>query len=238
MYQEMVSSLLSGLIGALLGGLITYLSTCKANKNNIELAERKEKREIRSVVLSIANELTSLLESYEEEMDNLYINLPNNNYLEWGYTITQDFMTIYNNNANKIGLIENDKIRILIIQCYTHLKKYIEYLLNYEQELKSFNCKRNSFIGYIYPQLINIECATANTTLEISYIKEQVSQDNWDHLLTGNLNEIQIRTFIKSDNQAIEDLIYFSQDLKEKYFELKKLFKETIAEIAKHYNNI
>ena len=41
MNQEMVSSLLSGLIGALLGGLITYLSTCKANKNNIELAERK-----------------------------------------------------------------------------------------------------------------------------------------------------------------------------------------------------
>lgn len=235
MEQQILISAISGLFGAILGGLATYISTFQTHKNNIKLVERKEFIEKRSVVLAIAAELTSLLDSYETEMDNLYKDLSNEQFLECSYAVTQDFMTIYNNNANKIGIIEDDQLRTLIIRSYTYLKRYIEYLLNYKEELESFINKRNSFIGLIYPEVIKTECATANTTLAIKCIKDRVSKNNWQHLRSGYLNEMQIKTFIESDEQAISDLKDYSNDLKNKYIELKKLFNETIDEISKQY---
>ena len=129
------------IIGAILGGLVTFLSTHQAYKNNINLEKQKEKLIERSVVLSISEELQSLICSYQEEMDKLYQNLPDNEFLDSSYSITQDFMTIYQNNANKIGLIEDDELRALIIKSYTYFKRYIEYLLNYAQMLEEFNKK-------------------------------------------------------------------------------------------------
>lgn len=224
------------IIGAILGGLATFLSTHQAYKNNINLEKQKEKLIERSVVLSISEELQSLICSYQEEMDKLYQNLPDNEFLDSSYSITQDFMTIYQNNANKIGLIEDDELRALIIKSYTYFKRYIEYLLKYAQMLKEFNKKRMIFIGNIYPKFINIECSTINTTLDISQIKELAQQHKWENLTSGYLTPVQIKTFIDSDNRAIEELVYFSQDLKVKYFELKTLFNKTIQKILLIYS--
>ena len=55
------------IIGAILGGLVTFLSTHQAYKNNINLEKQKEKLIERSVVLSISEELQSLICSYQEK---------------------------------------------------------------------------------------------------------------------------------------------------------------------------
>ena len=125
------------ILGALIGGVANFISTRQAHINNTNLEKRKEKLCERAVILSIAEELKSLLSSYETEMDYMFQTLPDNSFLESAYTITQDFMTIYSNNANKIGSIKNDELRALIITSYTYLKRYIEYLLNYANELEN-----------------------------------------------------------------------------------------------------
>ena len=92
------------------------------------------------------------------------------------------------------------------------------------------------FYWQTYPKFINIECSTINTTLDISQIKELAQQHKWENLTSGYLTPVQIKTFIDSDNRAIEELVYFSQDLKVKYFELKTFFNKTIQKFLLIYS--
>lgn len=230
------TSLISGLLGSAIGGFATYKAVDKAHEHNIELEKLKEAEEERNVILSIIEELKVLKETYQVEMDNIYNNLPQNEYILNTYTITQDFMTIYTHNSNKIGIIKDDKIRNLIIKSYTYLKKYIEYLLNYKDELNYFERARDEFIARAYPHLINTACSRANTTYEISNIKEMVNHNNWSWLNSQFLNPAQVQNFLNSDEKLKQDLIDASVDLKEKYIELKNLIDEVVNIGTNKYN--
>ena len=222
-----IITLISALLGAGIGGLTTYIATIQAHKNNIELEKLKEKETEKAVVLSIIEELKVLKETYQEDMDELYDNLPPNKYIETYYTITQDFMTVYSNNASKLGIIKHEKLRNSIIKTYTYLKKYIEYLLNYGTSIVYFEKCRSEFIARVYPNLINSACSKANNELEVSKIKDDVRHNNWGWFTAQYLTQAQVINFIKSDDEQIADLIYLSQDLKQKYYELKNLIDKT-----------
>lgn len=221
-------SFFSGLIGALIAGCISWLATIQTHKNNLELEEKKNKETEKAVVLSIVEELKVLKATYQNNMDYLYNNLQENKYIDVYYTITQDFMTIYSNNANKIGTIKDEKLRNLIIKSYTFLKRYIEHLLNYATELKDFEKCRSEFIARAYPNLINSACSKANNELEIDKIKKYFDKKIWTWLKTPYLNEAHVINFIKSDNEQIENLVYSSKYLKQMYDELKILIDDTV----------
>lgn len=222
-----IITLISALLGALIGGFATYKATMQAHKNNIELEKKKNEENEKAVVLSIIEELRVLKETYQDEMDKLYDNLPPQQYIEICYTVTQDFMTVYSNNASKLGIIKHEKLRNSIIKTYTYLKKYIEYLLNYGTSIMYFEKCRSEFIARAYPDLINSACSKANNELEISKIKNDVRNNNWAWFMTQYLTQAQVINFIKSDDEQIANLIYQSQDLKQKYLELKNLIDKT-----------
>ncbi len=246
--NQIFLSLLSGLIGAWYGGKKTLEASEKAYKNNLELEKRKLQDIEKSVVLSIMEELKVLKYTYEQDMDEMFndlipldvdintTNIENKSiYIESYYTITQDFMTIYNNNADKIGLISNTNLRNKIIETYTLLKKYIEELLNYKDIFDKFISNQNIFVAKVYPSQIDRSCSSANTKANIDYIINEVKNNRWQWLNSPYINPEQVKTFLKNNFQSEYELRFLSNDLKKEYFELKKLIDDIINIVDTQY---
>ena len=147
-----IITLLSALLGAGIGGFATYKATMQAHKNNIELEEKKNKETEKAVVLSIVEELKVFHEIYYPQMKEGFDQLnKENQYLDSYYIATQDFFTVYTNNADKIGMITDKELRNLIVKIYVFLKKYLEdfnILRIYHEELASNKA--------VYKELIDV----------------------------------------------------------------------------------
>lgn len=145
-----IITLLSALLGAGIGGFATYKATMQAHKNNIELEEKKNKETEKAVVLSIVEELRVFHEIYYPQMKEGFDQLnKENQYLDSYYIATQDFFTVYTNNADKIGMITDKELRNLIVKIYVFLKKYLEdfnILRIYHEELASNKAVYNELI--------------------------------------------------------------------------------------------
>lgn len=229
--NQVVLSLISGFVGAIIASIVAYRTTKQAHENNIKLEKLKEKETEKAVVLSIVEELKVLKNTYEKDMDVLYNKLSDDNYIEGYYTITQDFMTIYSSNANKLGMVQNEELRNLIIKSYTYLKKYIEYLLNYATDFTYFEKCRSEFIARAFPKVLNSACSRVDNTKEINAIKEFIRKNDWNWLDSPYLNEVQVINFLHSNDEQICNLKSSSKDLKQKYTELKNLIEKT-ADLA------
>ena len=118
--------------------------------NNIELEEKKNKETEKAVVLSIVEELKVFHEIYYPQMKEGFDQLnKENQYLDSYYIATQDFFTVYTNNADKIGMITDKELRNLIVKIYVFLKKYLEdfnILRIYHEELASNKAVYNELI--------------------------------------------------------------------------------------------
>jgi len=222
---QIIISSLSGIIGVFVGGFITN----KIKKDEFKLYEI-------ATALSIIEELRVLKEEYEQEFDTIFEDVNKQQYLTTFYVITQDYTTIFTQNSGEIGLIKNKELRNLIIKCYICLKKFIEYLVIYNNKLNSFDKNRVEFIGRTYPNLINTACSDINYDAEILKIKNLVCQNNWSWFNTPFLNQPQVISFLNSDDILIQDLISASKDLKNKYKNLKNNIEITIQLANKIYN--
>lgn len=213
---QIIISLISGLTGALLGAWVSF----KIKTDELKLYEK-------ATALSICEELKVLLEVYQEEFDKAYSDIGNGKFLIFEYSVTQDYTTVFAQNAGEIGLIKNKELRELIIKSYTYLKKYIEELLIYTNDYKNFNKLRNEFIARVYPYAINTACAEANNSEELRIIRSKIDAGDWSWLNTQFLNQVQVFTFFTSDDNKIKDLIFNSEELKKRFNELKDLINET-----------
>ena len=112
----------------------------------------------KATALSIVEELKVLGSEYQEEFDKQYEELNTKPYLTTIYEISQDYSTVYTQNAREIGLIKNATLRNLIIKSNILLKKYIEDLKIYKQLLgKHYELNKN-FVATAYPKLIDKLC--------------------------------------------------------------------------------
>ncbi len=214
--NPVVLSLLSGFFGALIGGHFAN----KLKNNELKIYEK-------ATALSIVEELKVLLDVYQKEFDDAYSEIGEGKFLVFNYQITQDYTTIYTQNAGEIGLIKNKELREAIIKSYTYLKKYIEELLIYTNNYKNFNKLRNEFIARAYPYAINTACAEANNSEELRIIRNKIEAGDWSWLNMQFLNQVQVLTFFTSDENKVKDLILNSEELKKRFNELKELINKT-----------
>ena len=132
------SNATSGLVGAVIGVWATSFSKYK----ELKLYEK-------ATVLSIVEELKVLKFSYENEFDNLYGDINGDDFLRTRYVISQDYMTVFTQNAGEIGLIKDEELRNLLIKSYMLIKNFIEDLKIYnelfEQHYEIANIKTNSY---------------------------------------------------------------------------------------------
>ncbi len=157
-WTTVIISIASAVIGALIAGYFTSEATKKAHIYNQKLKEDETKLYEKATALSIVEELKVLGSEYQEEFDKQYEELNTKPYLTTIYEISQDYSTVYTQNAREIGLIKNATLRNLIIKSNILLKKYIEDLKIYKQLLgKHYELNKN-FVATAYPKLIDKLC--------------------------------------------------------------------------------
>lgn len=249
--EPALMSLFSGFIGSLIGSIATFIATYISHQNNMKLENLKLYEQEKSVALSMMEELRTLKNIYESDMDDMFKNLlpadeclnESDNteqrlFIETCYSITQNFTTIYSCNADKIGLITNADLRSKIILTYTLLKKYIEELLNYNNTYEEFSENQKNFIARMYPDKIDKNCSKWDTNNEIDYIEKQIQNKAWQLPYSATINQEQINTFLKSNFNSKYTLRVFSNDLKEEYYKLKDLINQIINDTNSIYQNV
>ncbi len=228
-------TLVSGLLGAAIGGFATYKAVDKSHINNTVLEKEKEEKNEKNLILAINEELKVLKEAYEQELDTVLLNLKEDQYLTSYYTATQDFMTIYHGNANKIGYIKNKNLRNKIIKTYIFIKRYLEESLIYKKYLDNFYQNRQSFLATVYPNLVNGIFTNIKTAPEIAIIVESIGKNDWSWLKSQYINQEQVINFIKSDEQSFLQLIHLSKKIKQLYIQLKAEINSIIMIIESIY---
>lgn len=236
-WTTIICSAVAALIGALIGWGSTHCATNKAYKHNQELQEKELKTFEKATALSIVEELKILKELYEEEFDREYSTLGDHYYLNYTYTITQDYTTVFTQNAGEIGLIENEELRKLILNSYITLKKYMEYLIIYDKDLDKHDNRMKAFLSEIYPNLVKDCSSIINPSIEIENIRTLVDSGSWDWLSSCNVTQAQVINFLNSDLASIDDLKKQSHNLKSMYYRLKDLINQTITLAQKEYEN-
>jgi len=232
-YEKIISnqvflSLTSSFIGGIIGGYFSYKATDKSYKYNTQLQDKKRYVYEKATVLSIVEELKTLLEEYQYDFEETYKALNSQEYIEIRYVVSQDYSTIFTENAKDIGLIKDENLRKNIIKTHIHLKRYLEYLILYTTDFQHFEKARSEFIAKVFPNLIDSATSKANTAKEIANIKVCVQKENWSWLNSSLINQTQVMNFIASDEKLIRHLNKSSIDLKNRFYQLKESIPELI----------
>ncbi len=132
--QEVIMSELNialiGLGGIVVGGLISAITTfcatyCNHN-NEIKLFYKKEEQETVNATKAIITELSVLELILKNEFAPNIFN--NDEFLGYTYPLDTDYFVVYHANADKIGKINNDKLRVAIITIYSTAKFFRDAL--------------------------------------------------------------------------------------------------------------
>lgn len=121
----MLSELFSGLFGALLASLATvYLAQVTKENYDIERDEKYIDNLKISLVLAFRSEIESLFDLYENLKLKPWVEIKKRPILKM-VNIQYDYISIFNSNADKIGLFPHEDA-VEFIKFYTFTKAYID----------------------------------------------------------------------------------------------------------------
>ncbi len=116
----------AALIGALIGGIFTLKATATAIKDQNAKELRLEEKEVQNMLDAIGMEIGTLWSFHMKRIGGLVENLPDGGALEFYYPLTQDYFTVYNTNAGKIGSVKDRVLREAVVVCYNKCKKVVD----------------------------------------------------------------------------------------------------------------
>jgi len=114
------------LLGAVAGGYFTLRAARQAARREANREIRQEEKEVQNLLDALGVELEALWGFHQRRVGALVANLPDGKPLEIYYPLTQDYFTIYNSNAAKIGSIKDEKLRTAIVVTYNKCKKVVD----------------------------------------------------------------------------------------------------------------
>jgi len=117
---------LPALVGALVGGIFSMLSNKRAIREERAKEVRRDEKEVQNLLDALGVELGTLWNFHMARIGAMVENLPEGGALEFYYPLTQDYFTIYNNNASKIGQVKDPILREAIVVCYNKCKKVVD----------------------------------------------------------------------------------------------------------------
>lgn len=176
---------LSAMVGALVGGGFTAWASFSATKTAYRFAERKhehdEKMRLKRILQALHDEAETVWGMYNQQMGPYLDGLEDGKPVIILWRIEQDYFTVFHTNADNIGLIENERLRRMIIQTYAKAKGTID----------SFRMNNDLVLDY-KERAIRFE--NTNQTLD-------------KNLLDGSLNSLVIyATFLKERNKDLKQL--------------------------------
>lgn len=116
----------AALIGAAVGGMFTLKATDKAIREENYKELRREEKEVQNMLDSMGVEIGTLWMFHMNRIGGMVENLPEGGALEFYYPLTQDYFTVYNTNAAKIGCVKDAVLREAIVVCYNKCKKVVD----------------------------------------------------------------------------------------------------------------
>ena len=129
-YMELLMQNLYGFVaammGALVGGIFTLRATDKAIREERAKEIRREEKEVQNMLDAIGVEIGTLWTFHMNRIGAIVENLPADGALEFYYPLTQDYFTVYNTNAAKIGQVKDAVLREAIVVCYNKCKKIVD----------------------------------------------------------------------------------------------------------------
>lgn len=116
----------SALIGAVIGGFATLRATDRAIRVENAKEARNEEKELQNMLDSLGVEIDTLWTFHMARVGAMVEALTPDTALEFYYPLTQDYFTVYNTNAGKIGSVKDAKLRKAIVVCYNKCKKVVD----------------------------------------------------------------------------------------------------------------
>jgi len=123
--------LIASIIGAAIAGFCSLRATQNAHKNELKKQGQYQKKAIQNLLQSLNEEITILWKTYLWGVGNELEKLDDGQPLNIYYPLTQEYLTVYNNNSDLIGSIDNNELRSAIVEAYTMARSLIDsYRLN------------------------------------------------------------------------------------------------------------
>lgn len=116
----------TGLIGAAVGGMCTIYATRMTLREQARKEMHHEEKEVHSLLDAIGVEIGALWGFHMRRVGGIVEQMQDGDALEFYYPLTQDYFTVYNTNADKIGKINNPHLREAIVVCYNKCKKVVD----------------------------------------------------------------------------------------------------------------
>lgn len=234
-----ISSGVSAILGALVGGYYTLKSADKAHLHNLELEKNKQYKQEMTTIVSLAEELKVIMECYQDEFAQLFDTIKNDYYLRTSYIITQEYFTVYKNNADKLGLIQDDVLRNLFIKIHILLNRFIENLKIYDVSYKALLERRINILQTVLPQYFNARLLRG-FDVEKGFdefkklVKEQEKNSSQNDITARNVQ------FIENDKLEQDGLHEQSEELKNIFYiivELNQKIQDKVALIEGRKND-
>lgn len=124
--QQNLYGFVAGMLGALVGGIFTLIATNKAIREERAKEIRREEKEVQNMLDAIGVELGTLWGFHMRRVGAMVENLPEGAALEFYYPLTQDYFTVYNTNAAKIGQVKDAVLREAVVVTYNKCKKVVD----------------------------------------------------------------------------------------------------------------
>jgi hypothetical protein len=135
-----LDSLISTGIGAFIGSVLTLAATFIAHYLERNKSLENDKKMILGFLQGVHDELETLWDLYNYRIGAMVESLRNDQALEFYWPISQDYFTIYVQNAHLIGQIKENDLRKQIVLTYTQARGLVdshrmnnELLHKYEQ---------------------------------------------------------------------------------------------------------
>ncbi len=117
---------LMGFIGALMGGAATYFVGIKAASSQKERDRHAEAAEVRATLRAIRDEIKVLSEVHLAAGGGMISAAPDDSPIAILYPISNHYFTAFEANAAKIGKVEDEELRTLVVTAYIHFKSLVD----------------------------------------------------------------------------------------------------------------
>lgn len=174
-------SFLGAIIGAYVTGHFSLKAANKAFENQQKHTEELERKEVKSFLRAIKTEVNVIWDRYIESVGKELEKLPEDTAFLFTYPIYEDFFTIYNNNADKLGKVSSQTHVKQIVKTY-HLAKGLadSFKLN-NQLIEKFIEANEKYVDtreeYYNQRALELESIMVRYASQIKETHETVKQE-------------------------------------------------------------
>lgn len=132
-WETLLETAVATAVGAVVGSSFTLLGVLWSHRLSQAKALSELESQNHSMLQAFHDEIETLWENYMDTMGSCADSTPDGVAIEYYWPITQDYFTVYNQNASRLGLIKDHDLRKLVVATYASSKGLVDtYKLNNE----------------------------------------------------------------------------------------------------------